>query len=129
MTPHFNYGYSKDKRPDLKKFMVSMICVEGNIPISGKMQNGNSSDEKLSNEKLRRIARLLEPLGKNVSEFIYVADCKFLTTDNLKKLGDTLFISRFPVRRKNVNPRSSQNLQSTVWSGKVILLPQGAADR
>ena len=78
-APHITYGYSKDKRPDLKQFMVSMLCVEGNIPISGKMQDGNSSDEKLNNEELQRIARLLKPLKKNIGEFNYVADCKLIT--------------------------------------------------
>ena len=73
-APHFTYGYSKDKRPDLKQFMVSMLCVEGNIPISGKMQNGNSSDETLNNEELQRIAKLLKPLEKNIGELTYIAD-------------------------------------------------------
>jgi transposase len=27
------FGYSKDKRPDLKQFLVSMLCVDRNIPI------------------------------------------------------------------------------------------------
>ena len=102
-SPHITRGYSKDKRPDLKQFMVSMLCVEGNIPISGKMQNGNSSDEKLNNEELQRIARLLEPLGQNITELIYVADCKLITVENLKQLGDLLFISRFPATFKEHN--------------------------
>ncbi len=100
IAPHVTYGYSKDKRPDLKHFMVSMHCVEGNIPVSGKMWNGNSSDEKLNNDKLKRIARLLEPLGMSIDEFIYFADCKLITTENMKQLGDTRFISRFPANFK-----------------------------
>ncbi len=33
MTEPFNitYGHSKDKRPDLKQFLMSMLCVELDI--------------------------------------------------------------------------------------------------
>ncbi|WP_394699471.1 DUF4277 domain-containing protein [uncultured Desulfobacter sp.] len=37
---NITYGYSKAKRPDLKQFMVSMLCVDRNIPIIGKTQDG-----------------------------------------------------------------------------------------
>ncbi len=29
---NITYGHSKDKRPDLKQFLVSMLCVDRNIP-------------------------------------------------------------------------------------------------
>jgi transposase len=31
-------GYSKDKRPDLKQFVLSLLCVEGNVPLVGKLE-------------------------------------------------------------------------------------------
>ena len=40
-APHLCHGYSKDRRPDLKQFTMSLLCVEGNIPIIGKVQDGN----------------------------------------------------------------------------------------
>jgi len=43
------YGHSKAKRPDLKQFLVSMLCVDSNIPIMGATQNGNASDKTLNN--------------------------------------------------------------------------------
>ena len=39
------HGYSKDKRPDLKQFVLSLLCVDGNIPIVGKLKDGNASDK------------------------------------------------------------------------------------
>jgi len=120
-APHINHGYSKDKRPDLKQFMVSMLCVEGNIPISGKMQDGNSSDEKLNNEELQRIARLLKPLGKNIGEFVYVADCKLITTENLKQLGDTHFISRLPATFKEHDRLIGQAIEAGHWEELGVL--------
>ncbi len=120
-APHITYGHSKDKRPDLKQFMVSMLCVEGNIPISGKIQDGNSSDEKLNNEELQRIARLLKPLGKNIGDLIYVADCKLITGDNLRQLGDLLFISRLPANFKEHDRVIGQAIDAGQWEELGVL--------
>ena len=120
-APQVTRGYSKDKRPDLKQFMVSMLCVEGNIPISGKMQNGNSGDEKLNNEELQRIARLLKPLGQNVTELIYVADCKLITPENLKQLDGIHFISRLPATYKEHDRVIEQAIDADQWEELGIL--------
>jgi len=120
-APHITYGYSKDKRADLKQFMVSMLCVEGNIPISGKMQDGNSGDEKLNNEELQRITRLLKPLGENIGDCIYVADCKLITTDNLKRLLDILFISRLPATFKEHDRVIGQAIDADQWEKLGVL--------
>jgi len=120
-APHITRGYSKDKRPDLKQFMVSMLCVEGNIPISGKMQNGNSGDEKLNNEELQRIAKLLQPLGQNITELTYIADCKLITAENLKRLNDLRFISRFPATYKEHARVIEQAIDAGKWEELGIL--------
>ena len=120
-APHITRGYSKDKRPDLKQFMVSMLCVEGNIPISGKMQNGNSGDEKLNNEELQRIARLLKPLGQNITELTYIADCKLITAENLNSLNDLQFISRFPATYKEHDHVIEQAIDADQWEELGIL--------
>jgi hypothetical protein len=38
------YGYSKDRRPDLKQFVLSTLCVDRAVPIWGKPEDGNASD-------------------------------------------------------------------------------------
>lgn len=120
-APHITYGYSKDKRMDLKQFMVSMLCVEGNIPISGKMQNGNSSDEKLNNEELQRIGKLLSPLKDNIGDLIYVADCKLINAGNMALLDDLLFISRFPGNFKEHNTAVERAIDADDWEELGIL--------
>jgi transposase len=120
-APHITCGYSKDRRPDLKQFMVSLLCVEGNIPISGKMQNGNSRDEKLNNEELQRIAKLLKTLEKNIDELIYISDCKLITTGNLKQLGDLLFISRFPATFKEHDRVIGEAIDAGQWEELGVL--------
>jgi len=120
-SPHITYGYSKDKRHDLKQFMVSMLCVEGNIPISGKMQDGNSGDERLNNEELQRIAKLMSPLKQNIGECIYVADCKLINATNLPLLDDILFISRLPANFKEHHPAIERALDADNWEELGIL--------
>ena len=39
------YGYSKDKRPDLKQFVFSTLCVDRAVPLWGKPEDGNASDK------------------------------------------------------------------------------------
>jgi transposase len=91
------YGYSKDKRPDLKQFLVSMLCVDLNIPILGATKDGNASDKTLSNELLTNISKHMAEHGLQPGAFVYVADSAFVTEDNLKKTKDrTWFLSRLP---------------------------------
>jgi transposase len=95
-APHITYGFSKDKRPDLKQFMFSLLCVEGNIPLLGKVEDGNAADPKLNNENLERVAKLIADNKIDRDNFLYVADCKLVNEANLELLGDNPFVTRLP---------------------------------
>jgi transposase len=92
------YGYSKDKRPDLKQFLVSMLCVDRNIPILGTTTDGNASDKTLNNELLTNVSKYMAGHGLQPGAYVYVADSAMVTEDNLKKADDrqTWFLSRLP---------------------------------
>lgn len=90
------YGYSKDKRPDLKQFVLSTLCVDRAVPIWGKSEDGNASDKALNTTLLSEIAQLLAQYGVQPGAYIYIADAALVTEDNLAALGDTLFITRLP---------------------------------
>jgi len=90
------YGYSKDKRPDLKQFILSTLCVDRAVPIWGKPEDGNASDKTLNTTVWSEIAQLLAQYGVQPGAFIYVADAALVTEDNLAALGDTLCITRLP---------------------------------
>ena len=56
---HITRGYSKDKRPDLKQFVLNMVCwQDGDIPAFLKLGDGNQSDKK-------EFAQLLVELKNN----------------------------------------------------------------
>jgi transposase len=90
------HGYSKDKRPDLKQFVLSMLCVDRAVPIWGKPEDGNASDKTLNTTLLSEIAHILAHHGVESGAYIYIADAALVTEDNLTALSDTLFISRLP---------------------------------
>jgi transposase len=90
------YGYSKDKRPDLKQFVLSTLCVDRAVPIWGKPEDGNASDKTLNTTLLSEIAHLLAQYGVQPGAYIYIADAALVTEDNLAALRDTLFITRLP---------------------------------
>lgn len=95
------HGFSKDHRPDLKQFLVSMLCVGGNIPIFGKMEDGNASDKNINNAVLSTISKKLAEVGISPEASIYIADSAVVTEANLELMGDsTLFISRLPASFK-----------------------------
>jgi transposase len=40
------HGYSRDHRPDLKQFMMNLICVgDGDIPVMMEVVSGNQADK------------------------------------------------------------------------------------
>src|SRR5262247_1410770 len=90
------YGYSKDKRPDLKQFILSTLCVDRAVPIWGKPEDGNASDKTLNATLLSEITQRLACYGVQPGAYIYIADAALVTEDNLAALRDTLFITRLP---------------------------------
>jgi len=92
------YGHSKDKRPDLKQFLVEMFCVDRDVPIIGATRDGNASDKTLNNELLGGISRHMARHGIDPGAFIYVADSALATRSNLKqaKQNRIHFLTRLP---------------------------------
>jgi transposase len=92
-----NHGYSKDKRPDLKQFVLSLLCVEGNLPFHAGILDGNSSDKKINGTIITELPRVMARHGAGKHEFIYVADSALATRDNLLLMKDDIqFITRLP---------------------------------
>lgn len=92
---HITYGFSKDKRPDLKQFIISLLCVEGNLPCHAGVLDGNAADKKTNGQILAELPRIMSRRG--VEKFIYVADSAPATKENLSLMTDDIrFITRLP---------------------------------
>jgi len=91
------HGFSKDKRPDLKQFILSLLCVEGNLPCHAGILDGNAADKKTHGKILAELPRIMARHGVGLQGFIYVADSALATAANLCLLGDDIrFITRLP---------------------------------
>lgn len=119
IDPPFNitYGHSKDKRPDLKQFLVETLCVDRNVPIFGATRDGNASDKTLNNELLSNISEYMAKHGIGQGAFVYVADSAFVTEDNLSiaSLQKVKFVSRLPANFNECRRVIQQAVAADRW--------------
>lgn len=110
------YGHSKDHRPDLKQFLIEMLCVDRNIPLFGATRDGNASDKTLNNELLTNISKHMANHGLDRNAFVYVADSAFVTTENLEKAGEDIkFLSRLPATYKECGRAIKDAVHRNEW--------------
>jgi len=110
------YGYSKDKRPDLKQFLIKMLCVHRNIPILGGCADGNASDKALNNALLTALSKHMARHGIAEGAFIYISDSAMVTPANLEVIGDNLFITRLPFTYAETERVVSEAVEGGAWA-------------
>jgi transposase len=78
-APFVTYGYSKDRRPDLKQLMFILTSTrDGAVPVQFRCEAGNASDSRTHEETWDALVRAT---GRN--DFLYVADGKLCNEDAL----------------------------------------------
>lgn len=112
------HGYSKDKRPDLKQFLVSMLCVDRNIPVMGAPKDGNASDKIINNDLLTHISKHMARHHLEPGAFVYVADSAFVTGGNLEKAAETniQFVSRLPATYTECARAITEAVSANQWN-------------
>ena len=117
------YGYSKAKRPDLKQFLISMLCVDKNIPIMGSLEDGNASDKKLNNDVLSAVSKHMAKNGLNENAFIYTADSAMVTEDNLTKADSDgiKILSRLPATYNECGNAIAEAVKTDNWTEIGVL--------
>jgi len=94
------HGHNKDYRPDCKQIVFNLnITSDGHVPLSYQLLDGNTSDDvtHIPNWNALRVL-----LGNE--DFIYVADCKLCSQENLKHISSNggYFITIIPKDRVQV---------------------------
>jgi len=121
------HGHSKDHRPDLKQFMVKMLCVDRTIPVFGATEDGNASDKIVNNEVLTSISKYMADNGIKKEGFIYIADSAMVTRKNLETIdNDIQFISRLPATYKECSNLIKNAVTNDDWTalGKLSQTPE-----
>lgn len=106
------HGHNKDHRPDLKQLVLGLnVTADGAVPISHRIYAGNETDDRLHPANHKALQKLLQR-----TDFIYVADCKLATEENLQK------ISAWHGRFVTVMPRTwkeDKRFRERVRQGKI----------
>jgi transposase len=90
------YGYSRDHRPDLKQFVMNLVCSsDGDIPLWLEMGSGNQSDKA-------KFAELMQAFAHQWTfEGLCVADAALYSESNLQAMGRLKWLTRVP---QTLNP-------------------------
>ena len=97
-TALVTHGHNKDHRPDLKQLVwILTVGDDGALPLSYRVADGNTSDERTHIESWESLVRLL---GRK--DFLYVADCKLATSTQMGHIDRRggLFLSVLPRSRR-----------------------------
>jgi transposase len=93
---NITYGYSRDHRPDLKQFIMELICSgDGDIPIFLKTASGNQADSGCFG------AIALEYRNQIKVDSLIVADSALYTEGNIKLMSNMKWLSRVPLTLKS----------------------------
>lgn len=112
------HGYSRDKRPNLKQAIVSLICTyKSSIPVWLSVHSGNEADKAL-------FPRIIDAYVKQLKESpqpYFVADSALYTSKNIGALSEKVkWISRVPETIREAKELIEQTDVGTMSAG-----PQG----
>ena len=112
------HGFSKDKRPDLKQLIHSLLCVDDGIPIYTKCEDGNASDKVINKNLIRKMVERMAELGQD--NFVYVADSALITKENLRLMDDEKngfrFLSRLPMTFHECEDAVARAVDEEAWT-------------
>ena len=92
------FGHNKDHRADLKQLLwILTVSADGAVPVHFKVADGNTEDSTTHIETWEVLRRLV-----GNPQFLYVADCKLCSRDNLSHIREAggRFITVLPRSRK-----------------------------
>jgi transposase len=112
--PRITFGYNKDHRPDLKQLLFSItVSADGAVPVHCKTYDGNVTDDQVHIETWDFLCQLV-----GHTDFLYVADCKLCTRDNMSHIAGRggRFLTVLPrTRAENDWFRGYLQAQAPAW--------------
>src|SRR5438309_5599733 len=76
------WGHNKDHRPDLKQLLyILTVTRDGAVPVQFRVETGNATDDRSHRGTWELLCKLT---GRR--DFLYVADCKLATAENMAHL-------------------------------------------
>lgn len=119
--PRIVRGYNKDHRPDLKQLLFGLtVTADGAVPVLHQVWSGNRTDDSVHRGNLEVLRTIL---GRE--DFIYVADSKLCTHDNLAAIArhGGKFVTVLPrSRREDRTFRAELRRRAPRWR-PVVTIP------
>ncbi len=76
------WGHNKDHRPDLKQLLyILTVTGDGAVPVQFRVESGNATGDRSHQGTWELLCQLT---GRR--DFLYIADCKLATTENMAYL-------------------------------------------
>jgi transposase len=115
-TLAITFGHNKDHRPDLKQLLfILTVTADGGVPLHFRAESGNVVDDQTHRDTWDLLCQLT---GRR--DFLYVADCKLATSENMA------YVHQRQGRFVTVLPRTrgeDGNFRTLVAKGQVAWRP------
>jgi len=113
-TVAITWGHNKDHRPDLKQLLyILTVTSDGGVPVSFRVASGNVTDDSTHCDTWDLLCQLA---GRH--DFLYVADCKLATVENMDYIAGKhgRFVSVLPrTRCEDKDFRERVRSKEVVW--------------
>ena len=115
-TLGITWGHNKDHRPNLKQLLyILTVTDDGGVPVYFTLASGNTADDQTHIETWELMRQLV-----GSADFLYVADCKLASSENLRTIDSRggRFITVLPRTRredKQFRKRLIESAESIRW--------------
>ena len=115
-TLAITFGHNKDHRPDLKQLLyILTVSEDGGVPVHFRVESGNTTDDRTHCQTWELLCQIS---GRR--DFLYVADSKLATTENMAYLHQRggRFLSVLPGTR-----HEEAAFRQRLREGKILWRP------
>ena len=115
----FQFGHSKDHRPDLPQVKVVQSVLDPfGMPVATQVVSGEKADDPLYIPAIRQVREGLERRG-----LLYVGDCKLMSLENRAYIqaGGDYYLG--PFSKVQIPDEDQEVYLQPVWRGEQSLMP------
>ena len=115
----FQFGHSKDHRPDLPQVKVMQSTLDPfGMPLVTQVVSGEKADDRLYIPAIQQVRQGLKKRG-----VLYVGDCKLMSLDNRAYIQEGGDFYLGPFSKVQFSDEALEAQMQAVWSGEQALTP------
>lgn len=113
----FQFGHSKDHRPDLAQLKVQLSALDPlGLPLTSTIVSGERADDPLYVPEIRRVQQVLGQKG-----LLYIGDCKMAALSTRAYIASSGDFYLSPLSKVQLSEAELKRLLEAVWSGEQAL--------